>query len=173
MCIRDRSEGTVGSLGLSEWGYGIEADLRYHLRVQNPFVRSRRVRYFTPQEANALLPEIAAQLDELVLCVQRYEEVIVALRAGGARDEQRLAVEADVLRRESQEILDDITDRGVEVKGIAQKLLGFPALRNGQEAYLCWRQGDDRVEWWHPLNTGASARERVDYENLGIWEWCN
>jgi len=131
------------------------------------------VRYFTPQEANALLPMIASQLDELVECVQRYQEVIVTLRAGGARDEQRLAVEADELRRESQEILDEITDQGVEVKGIAKKLLDFPALRNGQEAYLCWRQGENRVEWWHPLNAGASSREQVDYDDLGIWEWCN
>ena len=131
------------------------------------------MRYFTPQEANALLPMIASQLDELVECVQRYQEVIVTLRAGGARDEQRLAVEADELRRESQEILDEITDQGVEVKGIAKKLLDFPALRNGQEAYLCWRQGENRVEWWHPLNAGASSREQVDYDDLGIWEWCN
>ena len=131
------------------------------------------MRYFTPQEANALLPEIAAQLDELVECVQRYEEVIVTLRAGGARDEQRLAVEADELRRESQEILDEITDQGVEVKGIAQKLLDFPALRNGRETYLCWRQGEARIEWWHPLSTGAGSREKVDYDDLSIWEWCN
>ena len=74
-------------------------------------------------------------------------------RTGRARDPGRPdaelrfgAVAAERLERALDR--DDITDRGVEVKGIAQKLLDFPALRNGQEAYLCWRQGDDRVEWW-------------------------
>jgi hypothetical protein len=140
--------------------------------MQNPFTGPRRLRYFTPQEANALLPEVTSQLFELNECVQRYRELIQTLRAGGVSNEQRVALEADELRREAQEILDEIAEKGVEVKGIENGLLDFPALRNGVEACLCWRQGDARVEWWRPRNT-TSAREPVDYGDLAIWEWCN
>lgn len=141
--------------------------------MYNPFVGPRRVRYFTPGEANALLPAMADRLEELAHCVQRYREVIRTLRAGEARNEQRLAVEADELRRESQEILDEINDLGVEVRGIEDARLDFPALRNGREATLTWRQGEPRIEWWRPPHETNSTLEKVDYSDLSIWEWCS
>ncbi len=141
--------------------------------MYNPFAATRRVRYFTPSEANALLPAVSARLEELTRCVRRYREVIHTLRAGGVRNEQRLAVEADELRRESQEILDEINDLGIEVRGIEHPRLDFPALRNGREATLTWRRGEPRVRWWRPPSEGGGRLEEVDYSDLSIWEWCS
>ena len=46
-------------------------------------------------------------------------------------------------------------------------------LRHGQEVYLCWREGESRVEHWHPIHTGIAGRQEVDPADLGVWEWCN
>jgi hypothetical protein len=45
---------------------------------------------------------------------------------------------------------------GVIVKDIDAGLVGLPALRNGREIYLCWRYGEERLGFWHELNTRGS-----------------
>ena len=32
------------------------------------------------------------------------------------------------------------------------------ALRDGREILLCWRLGDDAVEWWHEMDAGFAGR---------------
>jgi len=33
--------------------------------------------------------------------------------------------------------------------------------RKGKSVCLCWKLGESRVEWWHPLETGIAGRERL------------
>ena len=47
----------------------------------------------------------------------------------------------------------DITLRDIE-----SGLIDFPALVNGRPVWLCWRLGEDDVEWWHELSTGFGSR---------------
>lgn len=47
---------------------------------------------------------------------------------------------------------------GVEAKDLDQGLVDFRGLVAGQPAYLCWKDGEDRVAHWHPLDGGFAAR---------------
>jgi hypothetical protein len=77
------------------------------------------------------------------------------------------------LQNEVEGLLDEINASGVHVKGVEPGLLDFPALYNGREVFLCWREGESRVENWHPLHTGFAGRQTVDFDDLGVWEWCH
>ena len=44
------------------------------------------------------------------------------------------------------------------MRDISQGLADFPAIIDGQEAWLCWRLGEPEVAYWHPTDTGFANR---------------
>ena len=55
-------------------------------------------------------------------------------------------------------------DRGFEIilkdllRDIEQGLIDFPGTRDGKEVFLCWRMGEDAVNYWHDPDTGFAGR---------------
>ena len=48
---------------------------------------------------------------------------------------------------------------GITLRDIGEGLVDFPALVNGRQVWLCWRNGEDSVEYWHSIDTGFSGRQ--------------
>jgi hypothetical protein len=55
-----------------------------------------------------------------------------------------------------------VRELGGEVKDVEIGLVDFPSRRAGEEILLCWRLGEKRVEYWHPVDGGFAARRPVD-----------
>jgi hypothetical protein len=56
-----------------------------------------------------------------------------------------------------------LDDKGVLVKGMDDGLIDFPHIRsNGEEVYLCWKLGEDDIEYWHRIPDGFAGRRSVD-----------
>jgi len=124
-------------------------------------------RYFTLDEATALLP--------------RLREEVAALRAGSRElAAQRAALaglaelpksngyagEADEIERRVADLLRDLglrldalTGLGVAVKDLEHGLIDFPSLRDGRVVYLCWRIDEERIAYWHELDAGFQGRQ--------------
>jgi hypothetical protein len=51
---------------------------------------------------------------------------------------------------------------GVIVRDLDTGICDFPALREGREVYLCWRVGEERIEWWHDVDAGFAGRTPLD-----------
>jgi hypothetical protein len=59
-------------------------------------------------------------------------------------------------------IVGSLEQRGVVVKGIDQGLIDFPHLRsNGEEVYLCWKVGENDIEYWHRIPDGYAGRKSI------------
>ena len=65
------------------------------------------------------------------------------------------------LRVSIARLVTEVQELGVEVKDLSMGLVDFLALRDGRDVYLCWRVGEPRVEWWHSLEGGFSARQKL------------
>ncbi len=139
--------------------------------VPIPLARPQQ-RYFTPDEANALLPEVLPLLYALVDVIVNAGEVAELLEAT-ENPSERAAVNRDLeeLRIASRDQLAEITAMGVQVKRVQPLLLDFPAQHNGQEVLLCWREGEEMVTWWHPIHTGIRGRRPVADEPAASWEY--
>lgn len=60
-------------------------------------------------------------------------------------------------------LVTDIYNLGIEIKGIEQGLVDFPALRdNGEEVFLCWKMDEDDIEFWHYIEEGYNGRHHID-----------
>lgn len=68
--------------------------------------------------------------------------------------------------RDAQEIvasvLRDLADRGVLLRDADPGLVDFPSERGGEPVYLCWREPEPEVAWWHPRDTGFAGRRPLD-----------
>lgn len=123
-------------------------------------------RYFTVEEAHAALATIRplveqiADIREEILKnkPQAWPVIEKAAGNGGSRAASQMAQSFERLDK----LVHQILDMGVLVKDINTGLLDFPALRNGQEVYLCWQLGEDQIEFWHEIDDGFSGRQPLD-----------
>ncbi|HLI69641.1 MAG TPA: DUF2203 domain-containing protein [Ktedonobacteraceae bacterium] len=134
--------------------------------------KQRRItmaRYFTREEAEALLPQISVILRDIQrerASMRESGEELAALeartRGNGhhlhepiAKLQQELAKRVQALQALATEL-----DRfGCELKDPDSGLIDFLSLRDGREVYLCWRLGEERINYWHELHTGFSGRQ--------------
>jgi hypothetical protein len=130
------------------------------------------MKLFSPEKANALIPELAPLIEELWekrrdLAIRLLEND-PALRAGRAagtsatnperRSEARRCTE---LKAEIVRIVNRIEAYGCVVKDVDLGLLDFPAVREGRPVFLCWKAGETAIEHWHGTDENFSERKAL------------
>jgi hypothetical protein len=139
--------------------------------VNAPILLRKPRRFFTPDEANAALPDARDRVTTLGARLARAQELAEILERSATGREVTMseiqAMKADVAR-----LLEELAALGVDLKGVRPALLDFPALRDGQEVYLCWREGEADITHWHPLHTGIRGRQPLEGDTAS-WEWCS
>lgn len=63
--------------------------------------------------------------------------------------------------------IEQIHSTGCIVKDIEVGLLDFPARMNGEDVYLCWRLGEDRIRYYHRQDEGFAGRKLIDPDDSG------
>jgi hypothetical protein len=127
------------------------------------------MRHFTPEEANAALPDVRPLVERMVEhrrahveALERQEELEGRIRGnGGGIPPAELADAAAEVERHARELaraVDDIVELGVEVKDLDEGLVDFPALHRGETVLLCWQLGEDEVGYWHSADDGFAGR---------------
>ncbi|HEX7525016.1 MAG TPA: DUF2203 domain-containing protein [Gaiellaceae bacterium] len=134
------------------------------------------MRYFTPEEANAALAEVAPLVERMVAhrrahveALTRQEELEGRIRGnGGGIPPATLAAAAGEVESEARElarVIDEIVDQGAQVKDIDEGLIDFPALSGGETVLLCWKLGEDEIRYWHTLEDGFAGRRELPLDN--------
>jgi hypothetical protein len=116
-------------------------------------------RFFTVDEANAVLDELRSRLPRLREARQRLidtsERITSAIEVDGG------GVEGSDWFRAQESLKTELfwlADRGILLRDPETGLIDFPAQRDGHRVFLCWRLGEDRVAWFHDEQTGFSGR---------------
>ena len=123
-------------------------------------------RYFTLPEANQTLILIRPLVDEIQTIRQailkNQPEAWPALEKSAGNGGNR-ALSNMIQEFEKLDLLvHQIQDQGVLIKDINLGLLDFPALKDGQEVYLCWRYGEADIAYWHEVEAGFAGRQPID-----------
>jgi hypothetical protein len=133
------------------------------------------MRHFTPEEANAALVEVRPLVEQMVErrrehaeALERQEELEGRIRGNGGgippATLAEAAAEIERLERELAGIVDEIGEHGAEVKDLDEGLIDFPALRGGETVLLCWKLGEDEIEYWHRVEDGFAGRRPLPLE---------
>jgi len=126
-------------------------------------------RLFTFDEATALLPrlrEILAAMQETKASADRVQSELAGLSRAASSNGHLLVAQMERKRRDVQslserlnESLEELNEIGCELKGVEEGLIDFPADRDGRTVYLCWKLGEERIDYWHELDTGFAGRQ--------------
>jgi len=130
--------------------------------------RSRR--YFTVEEARALVPPLRDMLLALQSEKRELDRELNELRRiaplaflnGSAQKLQAHEERIATLVRAIREKVRAVHELGVEVKDLDMGLVDFPSLRDGREVYLCWKVDEPTVAFWHELDAGFRGRQPLE-----------
>ncbi len=123
-----------------------------------------RMKIFTVEEANALLPTVR----NILARIQRVHKRIFAYRHDAKKAAEGAEQGGGGLLEGLQyaKLLMELTSQtgelealGVQLKDFDRGLVDFPSLRDGRVVLLCWQIGEgDELEWWHDVEAGFGGR---------------
>jgi hypothetical protein len=122
----------------------------------------RHARHFTLEEARAELPWVETKLaalrdarDRLTDTEARQALADGSPTNGGGHPGKKVG-EAFV---ELQNGIAAFDQRGIVLRDLDRGLIDFPSVREGNEIYLCWIDGESDIAFWHELEAGYSGRQ--------------
>ena len=117
-------------------------------------------RLFSIADADAELDELRVRLPRLREARQRLIDTseritsAVEIDGGGVEGSDWFRAQENLKR----ELL-WLADRGILLRDPDTGLVDFPAERDGERVFLCWRLGEERVGWYHSERSGFSSRK--------------
>lgn len=132
--------------------------------------RGSMSRYFTVDEANALIPELEKVLSQLRTLKKEIDEKGYKLREAKMLAHRQGAdpghdafwqaeAELEFLLIVAQSQVNRITEMGAQLKDIDRGLVDFLSMMEGREVLLCWEMGESEIKYWHSIYEGYAGRK--------------
>jgi len=127
---------------------------------------------FNVQDASKLIPELTVMIDEFRDRKNNFLKLnneVIELRGMIEVDEYRkeeLSNKERILKAtaaELENLILQIRDLGCQLKDPEAGLVDFISVYKGKKVFLCWRQGEDEITWYHDINSGFSGRKMIEY----------
>jgi len=130
--------------------------------------------HFTLKEANAILPAVIEKFKNIM----NIKSEVVRIQSELETDPKYMANFKDYLYKKQElnlaitnfyKSIEELESMGVMIKSIEQGLLDFPSLRFNEEMWLCWKEGETEIKFWHGKDEGFNGRkpvESIDLEKL-------
>ena len=126
---------------------------------------------FTTEEANRSLVLVRKVVKDVLtlyckakLIEEQYsvldKEIDREKRAGLKGEYQQIFRQLKVYEQELQEI-------GCHLRDWQTGAVEWPAMLDGREIYLCWRMGEEKVEYWHEAYESFAGRRKINDEFAG------
>lgn len=115
-------------------------------------------RVFSEDEANELLPQLQDLLPRVQRAFETFRSAAQTARQHAAGNGAN-AGSVEETGGDYVELLAKVNDLGVILRDPESGLCDFPATRDGEPVFLCWRLGEERVGFWHPRDAGAAGRQ--------------
>ena len=129
--------------------------------------------YFTVKSANEILPIVIKKYEyakkQKDLIIKTEQELTQSMSAENSLiDYATLKQKLNSVVTKFYQSLEDLENTGVVVKQLDQGLLDFPAKRFDQEIWLCWKEGETEVKFWHEKDSGFMGRKPISVSNESL-----
>ena len=122
------------------------------------------INFYTPEQANDLLPEIKKRLikiinkrNEIVMIQNELNSIISDNRPFeiffGKKNELNRIISS--LYKE----IEEVEELGVLIKSLDEGLVDFVSKRFDEEVWLCWKVEEETIKFWHRKNEGFTGRK--------------
>jgi hypothetical protein len=121
-------------------------------------------KFYSVAEANALVPKLTPLLERIRATQEALaqDKTVAAVREkashnGGGLPSRHLGELTKTLEHD----LRQLEEWGIVLRDPSIGLIDFFHRREGETVFLCWKLGEAKVDWWHPVDTGIAGRERL------------
>jgi hypothetical protein len=130
--------------------------------------------HFTLKETNAMLPSVIKKFRNIV----NMKNEVTRIQSEMESNSKYMSSFKDYVIKKQElnsaisnfyKAIEDLESMGVIIKSIDEGLLDFPSLRFNKEMWLCWKEGETEIKFWHGKEEGFMGRkpvESVDLEKL-------
>ena len=123
--------------------------------------------YFTIKSANEMLPTIIKKFQKIKQEkneVEKMEQKLQMSLSGTSNLDDYVTLKqnlnASVTRFYTS--IEELEKTGVVLKGLEEGLLDFPSKKFDDEIWLCWKEGETEIKFWHEKDVGFNGRKPID-----------
>ena len=122
--------------------------------------------YFTITTANEKLPIVVDKFKNIVKLkneIVKIEHELNSALTPTSTFEQYVTIKQKLNSAVTKfyQAIEDLENTGVVIKGIDDGLLDFPSKRFDDEVWLCWKEGEKEIKFWHEKDVGFSGRKPI------------
>lgn len=126
--------------------------------------------YFTISEANKVLPSVIEKFKTVVNYknqIVKMEQELNATLMPNTTFEQYVKVKHKLNSTVTKfyQAIEELEKTGVVIKGIEEGLLDFPSKRFDDEIWLCWKDGETEIKFWHEKDSGFNGRKPISVKD--------
>ena len=129
--------------------------------------------YFSISEANKILPTVIKKFNhskmlknELIKIEQQIGLDLTSKISMG--DYTILKQKLNTKVTEFYKSIEDLEGLGVVLKGLDQGLLDFPSKRFDEDVWLCWKDGETEIKFWHDMDSGFNGRKPISISDESL-----
>ena len=129
--------------------------------------------YFSISDANKILPSVIKKFNYSKMLkneiIKMEKQMSLDLTSKNSiEDYTILKQKLNTKVTEFYQSIEDLESIGVVLKGLEQGLLDFPAKRFDEEIWLCWKEGETEIKFWHEKDTGFMGRKPISVSNESL-----
>lgn len=123
---------------------------------------------FTLEEATSLMGQVRQVVRQIQADKHRadeareaYEQLDAAHARGNGYDMKREVMATKIIdhMKAVQAGFNRLKEIGCDLKDIEMGLIDFPSIRDGRLVNLCWVIDEERIGYWHSMDTGFASRQ--------------
>jgi len=129
--------------------------------------------YFTIATANDKLPIVVDKFKNIIKLkneIVKIEHELNSTLTPTSTFEQYVTIKQKLNSTVTKfyQAIEDLENTGVVIKGIDDGLLDFPSKRFDDEVWLCWKDGEKEIKFWHEKDVGFSGRKPISVSDESL-----
>ena len=127
--------------------------------------------HFTLNQANEMLPSVIKKFENIV----SMKNEVIRIQSDLETNPKYMTNLKDYIIKKQElntaitnfyKSIEDLEVTGVSIKSIEQGLLDFPSLMFNEEIWLCWKEGETEIKFWHGKDEGFNGRKPIESTDL-------
>jgi len=129
--------------------------------------------YFSVDQANKVLPTVIKKFNyakKMRVEVMKMEQQLTSGITPTTSLDEYVIIKKKLNSTVTKfyQSIEDLENTGVVLKGLDDGLLDFPAKRFDEEIWLCWKEGETEIKFWHDKNSGFMGRKPISVSNESL-----
>ena len=129
--------------------------------------------YFTIKDANKILPNTIKKFQEIVDMKKSIEKIQSEMEMSlhPSSDFKDYVLQKQKLNSavsKLYKVIEELENTGVIIKSVDDGLLDFPSRRFNEDIWLCWKEGETEIKFWHEKNEGFGGRKPISVSDESL-----